>query len=222
MSFRHSKIAVLSAHVPTRLVFSAAQIALFGTPLELEAVYAKYAAKIAENYVSTINKNLAIMWDKCQFSATRGAYTSIGSNSDVVNMNILKGATCIDLRNISVRPCFEGYGTLTLVIYQLLKIAYTLNIPFVCIRGCLPKTVAILKYKFEQFGIFEIDKYNDCFLCTEKLRLTASDLGIAHKIIESDESSSIQLDPLMFPTAAELNNDEYVETHFESNYPFLI
>ena len=207
--------------MPTRLTFNADQIAAFGTPKELEAVYAKRTADINENYISQINTNFRDIWDICQHIVKNGAFTGVWAYSDVTAIRAINEHNSIDLRNISVRPCFEGYSMFTIVVYQLLKIAYALNKPFVCVRNCLPKTVAIMKYKFERFSVFEIDvkkekydDYPDCYLHTNKVRLTAADLGISHRIIESNESCLIQLDPRTFPTAGELNDDDYVETHF--------
>ena len=222
MSLRHSQIAWVAAHVPTRLIYDPEQTAVYGTPLNLEEQFAETAEHIRENYISQINVNFGEIWETCQIKVKKGNYTGSWPYSDVISVRPLNEYNSVDIRHISVRPCFEGYGMFTITVYQMLKIAYALNKPYVYVRDCLPKTVAIMKYNFQRYGILQIDQkreekgvhYPDCRLYTLEKRLTAADLGIAHKIIELKSKSLIQLNPDAFPTAAELNDDDYVETHF--------
>jgi hypothetical protein len=203
-------------------VFDADQTYGFGTPQALEANYAKYEGRdIHVNYISQINEGLQKICVVCQSSKKGSDFEHIFVSGDVMRVGVSNEKTSVDLRAISVRPCFEGHSALMMVIYQLFKIASPSRMVFV--RDCLPKTVAVLEHILNKFGILKVDydngeKYPDCYFSTMNVRLTAADFGIANAIIESDSSPLIQLNPHAFPTAAQLNDEEYVEEYFNSKH----
>ena len=131
------------------------------------------------------------------------------------------GCFVIALNEIIVRPCFIGHGMLTLVVYQLLQIAWRrADVGRVVVERCVPTTALALKRKFgESVSLLEGDfryDYAFCDLKTTRDEISAETLGIGGKI-ESEVDGLLTLNANEFPSASDLSNQAYVDNMFETH-----
>ena len=107
---------------------------------------------------------------------------------------------------------------LTIIVYQLLYLALLRgDVTKVLVTKCVPTTSRIFFRKFGPWVTYTNDgegglHFEFADLARVKAELSAERLGIAHKL-KSEDFGRLVLRRESFPTARQLNNAEWVETH---------
>ena len=225
------RVADLSTHVPSCLVFDPLQKSTFGDPRELERWFQGHRGEfISAGYITTqINPMLASISEFVE-KATESTAPACSIKTfwtDVMRVTIIvdsqdddpaKGRTLM-LGYIGVRPCFEGNGMLSIIVFQLLMTALYIGdtiITKVLVAECVPKTVDILRHKFGSLvTVGEGETPHVYFNDLERAAdiVTADMLGIDLKIKSYEYFGILGLRPRAFPSAAKLNDPEWVEAN---------
>jgi hypothetical protein len=221
-------VAVQSAPLPVDLVLDRQQVRYFGLPQDVETSFREYRGKdISPDYLDGVHTQFAKIVAACRSfppDAPPRDTRSIGNVSDVVDLVIaIINKNEIQLDWIAVRPCFEGHGTLTLVVYQLVLAARALGFPRVSVRMCCNKTCGVLDHKFDDAVVRSPDRLtpNYTILDVWHPRLSERGLDLTGKLMNNspfDPSGALWLNPAAFPTAAQLNDANWVSARFRAKY----
>ena len=110
---------------------------------------------------------------------------------------------------IQERPCFAGHNMTTLLLLQLLKMAWIRgNIIKICLRGVEELESRVIKQKFEKASVFLSNNRHHCIVYIQDYCNASSVQELVGKIsskIKSNTADLIQLNEGGFPTANELN-----------------
>ena len=214
----------LAAAVPYEMVFDEKQCEHYDSPSALEHLFAEdWGESIRHDYVVWLNEMLKGLYDA--FSDTKSKLpvlfeysTEVVSIKASMYYDVTINRVAIVLIEIIVRPCFIGHGMLTLVVYQLLQIAWRRSdVGRVVVERCVPTTALALKRKFgESVCLLEGDfRYDYAFCDLEATRdeISAETLGIDGKI-ESETAGLLTLNANEFPSAYDLSDQAYVDQSF--------
>jgi hypothetical protein len=217
----------LAAAVPDGLVFDEEQRDYFESPYAIEGVFAEHNGEsIRHDYVQSLNEMLEGLYNA--FVDAKPASPLLSKNlTEVADVEATMyydkklGCFVIALNEIIVRPCFIGHGMLTLVVYQLLQIAWRrTDVGRVVVERCVPTTALALKRKFgESVSLLEGDfRYDYAFCDLEATRdeISAETLGIDGKI-ESETAGLLTLNAAEFPSAYDLSDQAYVDSMVKSH-----
>ena len=214
----------LAAAVPYEMAFDEKQCEHYDSPSALEHSFAEeWDESIRYDYVVWLNEMLKGLYDAFEDTQSK-LPVSFEYSTEVVRINasmyydVAMARVVIDLIEIVVRPCFIGHGMLTLVVYQLLQIAWRrTDVGRVVVERCVPTTALALKRKFgESVCLLEGDfRYDYAFCDLEATRdeISAETLGIDGKI-ESETAGLLTLNANEFPSAYDLSDQAYVDQSF--------
>ena len=209
-------IAVQRASIPYDLKFLPDQEFFFTSPQRQEEIFqTRYSKNISPNYLNSISTLFKEIVDACDLASDVKQIKI--SQSEVLRLTVEISTASVDLRLLAVRPCFEGHGMFTLVIYQLVKAARKNQIPHVKICNCCTKTTSVLKYLFG-CAIQLDEKWSPLptYVLSNLWELSASKLGLSEKLDFTEDV--IWLNPAAFPTAAQLNHPGFVTTYYRLKY----
>ena len=209
-------VAVVRAPIPEELVYTANQRHYFYSPAKEEKVFQELFFKdISQDYLDGINAVLREIADACDQVTDKPVYHD--GMTEVIRARVRISSESLSLTCVSVRPCFEGHGMLALFVYQLVKAARKNQIPCVNIDECCDKTVAVLEHLFgtELVIIPVVNSFPTCRI-SNLWEVSAEQLGLSEKA--NCTGDAIKLKPSAFPTAAQVNDQAYVSTHYRTKY----
>ena len=213
--------AVQAAHVPVGLMYDERATRVFGTPEQLEATYQKHRGPdIHENYLEQMEQVFVRVRDVCKTPMWVRLQEEIVALTDTAELAIEVTHEFIALHVISIRPCFERNSMLVIVVYQLLRLAVLYQKSKVVVTLCGPKTVDVLRSKFDDLDVMEV-RYTategTCCVFADmrrvRVRVNARALGIEHRV-GTRADGLLQLKREAFPTAQQLNDAKYVDDVF--------
>jgi hypothetical protein len=219
----------LATHFPSGMVFDDSQKKQFGTPEQLEQFFQKETHRefIDINYLGELNDLLQEIHQTFSQYNTK-SYESINETCGVLNVDIIiyYDEDCdkytIALEIVRVRPCFASQKIFTILVYLLLKLAcHRHDVKEVRIEACTDATVNILMRRFKSMVTHEVEQetgWSNCIFSNfDSIReqVTPTSLGIDMKVVEDPNDGSLQLVESQFPTANELNDDKWVEEHYQ-------
>jgi hypothetical protein len=217
------------------------QTTFYQTPTELERRFTEstyldensssiiIGNDIRDNYItSQLNALLNTIFTKCIEYTFGSDAVYINEWRDVLHVKIAMGTntqtekTEIVLKEIIVRPCFAGYGMLTIVVYLLLRAATKrCDTSQVIVHQCVDTTVAVLRTKFPSvmntnrylISHNDVDPIHDCIFtnftaAADNAKITG--LKLTNKVTPT-ANGALQLIDTGFPRASELNNMWFVE-----------
>jgi hypothetical protein len=138
--------------------------------------------------------------------------------TDVMCMTVCVHRDCFEddagydiiVEPIQERPCFAGHNMTTLLLLQLLKIAWKRgDIIKICLRGVEELESRVIKQKFENATVFNANDRYHCLVYITHYRDASSVQRLVDTMsskIKSNTADLIQLKKDGFPTASELNN----------------
>ena len=174
---------------------------------------AERGRRISENYIANqINPMLKSMHEYLQnpgdevFEHTTDVtYIVMGMENYKKNPNV----HYIEVSEIAERPCFAGFDMITLIILQLLSVAWARrNVAEILLYGTNESQSSAIQRNFEHASV---DDSGDGYVCELNIRyfFDASCVsGLLSRLspkIKSNQDGLLQLNGNGFPTAAELN-----------------
>ena len=117
------------------------------------------------------------------------------------------------VRNMNTRPCFAGHHFALVFVYWVMKCCVRFNRRFVIVDPLETTLKLVAKYFAGMFN--RLDEFDKNIICDmqKAATCTPADIGIAR--LFTIENHMITLQPAAFPTAAQLNSEEYVQKHNE-------
>ena len=213
-------VAHSDAHIPTLLEYDRTQRSYFDSPQAVESSFRKHVSEhISRAYVTHLNRLLKDVAVFCMTSRPPCAHMEKWSDVLYVEISLQtnkKGQLNLWLHCILVRPCFQGHGMLTLLVYQMLVCAQQRgNIRKVIVQKCVPTTLAILHRKFGHLPCHQTrhNPPNFVFTHLSTMDLSSTISGLDAKI-ESRDGVLMTLRASAFPTSKQLNRPEWVEEDF--------
>ena len=229
------RVASLEAHVPSKLVFNAQQLAYFKTPQQFEDTF--HPTDIPHNYIWRFNNMLELMHkNMCRGRAPNSLNHWEYKISDIAKLSVFIDDEELCLSVVGIRPCFQGFGFFTVIMYQLVLTALFVKKPL-RVSYCFPDTAAILQLKFGPLGVIklkETDHTNcpdyvfpdlralrDAVTSPEILGIRPGTYTLKRIPIDNyaEPATIIQLEEAAYPTAAQMNNVKFVESRFRPRPP---
>jgi len=240
-------VAIQRAPIPQTLVYDTAQKLSYESPLAIESDFSRkcgenmeddYLAKVHDLFERLIQTGLKLQQNK----RYEDSASLILEYSDVVcirGFNIYiktreeDKVPRIELQSIVMRPCFQGYGMFTIVIYQLIRIALALHIKEVHMVECHSTMERIIRSKFKHHALLlpptDDDEGLPTYVIANLASITPAFLRIETKLWTVEEAKQVRdllpydtsvydllvcLNPSAFPTAAQLNDQLAVDRHY--------
>ena len=168
----------------------------------LEAEFQRSMGEIKPDYIDSLNRMIATLVRDC--FAFKDGVQELKKQTDTIFVHFIiskdeeddDAAPCINLRRVSVRPCFEGNRMIIFWVYQTILLALALYDHAHIVVTC-PMARWAAKRKL---GACVFDDANAL-----KNRVWAETLGIQDMIVNDEDNNALELVKAVFPSAEALN-----------------
>lgn len=218
------------APIPKGYIFTYEQFITFDSPEVYNAKFFR-CAMIPSNYGERTNELLRRIDHVCRFKSITTTTTtteeeeeqeewtteSIREANDIVYLELDSTNNEIIVKIVGIRPCFAGHHFFMILVYKLFRLACITN-KILVFATCYPLTYNALMRHFSDVVDRNLSFDTTLVFSNHHALLayiTSEYLNIAHLVFENSKGV-IQIKTLQFPSARQLNDQDYVDEYYQN------